>query len=72
MKLNVPNVYTLLKKFNITYHMYLLEWIITIFAKTLNPDTVCRIWDRMLFSGPAILWKCAIAILKLLEPKLKY
>ena len=28
-----------------------------------------RIWDRMLVNGTHILWKCGIAILKILAPK---
>jgi hypothetical protein len=67
--LNLPNVYKLFKLYNITCSNYLLDWILTLYAKPLNPDIVGRIWDRMLVNGTHILWKCGIAILKILAPK---
>lgn len=45
---------------------FLLDWILTLYAKTLNPDIVGRLWDRMFFGGTHILWKCGIAILRIL------
>ncbi|CAD8087236.1 unnamed protein product [Paramecium sonneborni] len=71
IKLNIPQVYKLFKKYNINCTNYLLDWILTLFAKPLNPDIVGRIWDRMFFNGTHILWKCGIAILKILYPKFK-
>lgn len=69
MKINVPHVLKTFKHFNINCDMYLLEWLLTLYAKPLNPDIVCRIWDRMLFSSTSVLWKCGIAILKLMAHK---
>ncbi|CAD8133481.1 unnamed protein product [Paramecium octaurelia] len=71
IKINIPKTYLLLKQYNIDCSNYLLEWAITLYAKTLNPDIVGRIWDRMFFSGTNVLWKTGIAILKLLSSKFK-
>ena len=71
MKLNIPKTYHYFKKYNIDCSNFLLEWIITLYAKPLNPDIVGRIWDRLFFTGTNILWKTGIAILKLLSSKFK-
>ena len=46
---------------------YLLEWIITLYAKVLTSDVTNRIWDMILLRGPEVIWRTAIGILKALE-----
>ncbi|CAD8060844.1 unnamed protein product [Paramecium sonneborni] len=71
IKINIPKTYYQLKNYNIDCSNFLLEWIITLFAKPLNPDIVGRIWDRMFFCGTNVLWKTGIALLKLLSSQFK-
>ncbi|CAK75360.1 unnamed protein product (macronuclear) [Paramecium tetraurelia] len=71
IKINIPQTYQILKQYNIDCSNFLLEWIITLYAKTLNPDIVGRIWDMMFFNGTNVLWKTGISILKLLSSKFK-
>lgn len=42
----------------------------SLFAKALNMDIVCRVWDLILLDGVQIIYKTAIAILSTLEEEL--
>jgi hypothetical protein len=51
-------------------NLYLYEWFMSLFAKALNMDIVCRVWDLILLDGIPILYKTAIVILSSLEEEL--
>ena len=51
-------------------NLYLYEWFMSLFAKALNMDIVCRVWDLILLDGMPILYKTAIVILSTLEDQL--
>jgi TBC1 domain family member 14 len=51
-------------------NLYLYEWFMSLFAKALNIDIVCRVWDLILLDGISILYKTAIVILSTLEEEL--
>ena len=49
---------------------YLVEWIFTLFAKTLPLEPTAWIWDQVLVLGDQLIFQCALGLLHLLEPKL--
>ena len=51
-------------------NLYLYEWFMSLFSKTLNVDITCRVWDLILLEGIHILYKTAIAIFKTLQDDL--
>lgn len=51
-------------------NLYLYEWFMSLFAKALNMDIVCRVWDLIFLDGMSILYKTAIVILSTLEEQL--
>jgi len=51
-------------------NLYLYEWFMSLFAKALNMDIVCRVWDLILLDGIQIMYKTAIVILSTLEEQL--
>ena len=58
---NLPVLCDHFEKEGINPKMYLFEWLLTLYSKSLNLDIVCRIWDLMFVdSGPIILYKSAI------------
>uniref|UniRef100_A0A7S2QS08 Rab-GAP TBC domain-containing protein n=1 Tax=Norrisiella sphaerica TaxID=552664 RepID=A0A7S2QS08_9EUKA len=50
--------------------LYMLEWLITLFARRLRLDTLGRVWDMYLTHGEVFVHKVAIAIVKILEKAL--
>jgi len=53
---------------NIDPLMYIVEWMVCIFARCLPFQTVLRIWDIFFCEGVKVLFKVALSILKLLFP----
>lgn len=51
--------------------LYLVEWMVCIFSRSLPFDTVLRIWDMFFCEGFKILFKVALAILKVVFPTQK-
>ena len=49
--------------------LYLIEWIFTLFAKSLPQEPVAWIWDQVLLLGDQRIFQVALGILKLLESK---
>ncbi|CAI2379821.1 unnamed protein product [Moneuplotes crassus] len=50
--------------------LYLYQWFMSLFAKALNMDITCRIWDLLLIDGVQILYKTSIALLVTLQEDL--
>ena len=66
----LPALASRLSKLEISSHLYLTPWILTLFSRSLPLSTACRIWDRVLADGEAELFRAALAILQLLQPVL--
>ncbi|PAA58994.1 hypothetical protein BOX15_Mlig007474g1, partial [Macrostomum lignano] len=54
------------------FHMrpILTDWVFTIFAKNLQYDVACRIWDMFVHDGDAFLYRASLGILRLYESQL--
>uniref|UniRef100_A0A158R5Q7 Rab-GAP TBC domain-containing protein n=1 Tax=Syphacia muris TaxID=451379 RepID=A0A158R5Q7_9BILA len=50
--------------------LYLIEWVYTLYAKSLPFDVTCRVWDMFLRDGEEFLFKTALGILRLYERQL--
>ena len=50
--------------------LYLIEWIFTLFAKSLPDEPVSWIWDHVLLLGDEHIFQSALGLLNLLESKL--
>jgi hypothetical protein len=50
--------------------LYLIEWIFTLFAKSLPAEPVSWIWDQVLLLGDEHIFQAALAVLHILESKL--
>ena len=51
--------------------MYMFDWIITIFSKTIPLDIAARIWDNFLFQGQSFIFRTALGLLKHLKAKIQ-
>jgi len=66
----VPEAGTHLEKFGVTPELYLIDWILTLYAKSLPLDVATRVWDVYLFEGDSFLFRTGIGLIKLLKKKI--
>lgn len=66
-KKHIPKIYDLFKNFGIHPSMYASQWFITIFGVNFKFDILVRIFDVFLLEGEKILYRFALAILKINE-----
>ncbi|XP_076034464.1 TBC1 domain family member 12-like isoform X2 [Oratosquilla oratoria] len=64
---NLPNLASHMKLIGVTPDLYVLDWLLTVFARPLPLDAAARIWDVYLRDGEEFLIRAAIGILKLYE-----
>uniref|UniRef100_A0A8C4QI17 TBC1 domain family, member 14 n=1 Tax=Eptatretus burgeri TaxID=7764 RepID=A0A8C4QI17_EPTBU len=64
---NLPNLFAHFKKYNLTPDIYLIDWIFTLYSKSLPLDVACRVWDVFCRDGEEFLFRTAIAILLMFE-----
>lgn len=60
-----PNIHKHLKKQKIEPILYMTEWFLCVFTRTLPWSTILRVWDMFLCEGVKILFKVALVLLKL-------
>ncbi|XP_067140902.1 uncharacterized protein [Centruroides vittatus] len=66
----LPNLYRHLTSLDIELCTVTLNWFLAIFFDCVPFETLLRIWDCFLFEGPKVLFRFALAILKLQEESL--
>ncbi|XP_032189643.1 TBC1 domain family member 14 isoform X2 [Mustela erminea] len=64
---NLPKLFAHFKKNNLTPDIYLIDWIFTLYSKSLPLDLACRVWDVFCRDGEGFLFRTALGILKLFE-----
>ncbi|CAL4141674.1 unnamed protein product [Meganyctiphanes norvegica] len=62
---NLPAVAKHLQELCVTPDMYILDWILTVFARSVPLDAAARIWDVYLRDGEEFLFRAAIGIVKM-------
>ena len=50
--------------------MYLMDWNLSLFTKTLSLEAAAHIWDIYLLEGDIFLMRLGLAILRMFQPKL--
>ncbi|XP_069756676.1 TBC1 domain family member 12 isoform X2 [Narcine bancroftii] len=64
---NLPKLFMHFMKNNLTPDIYLIDWIFTLYSKSLPLDLACRVWDVFCRDGEEFLFRTALGILKLYE-----
>lgn len=62
---NIPLLYEHFAKQKLTPDLYLVDWIYTLFSKSLPLDISTHIWDLFLRDEDEFIFRCSIAILKM-------
>ncbi|WKY15807.1 hypothetical protein Q1695_000915 [Nippostrongylus brasiliensis] len=70
MAQELPALHTHLDNLDVRPDLYLIEWIYTLFAKSLPLDITCRVWDVYLRDGDDFIFQTALGILRLYESRL--
>ncbi|KJH42099.1 TBC domain protein [Dictyocaulus viviparus] len=70
MEQELPDLHHHLDKLDVRPDLYLIEWIYTLYAKSLPLDITCRIWDVYLRDGEEFIFQTALGILRMYESQL--
>lgn len=63
----IPKIYDILKRDGIFPSIYASEWFICLFSKDLKINVLVRIFDTFLFEGFKVIYRFALAFLKMKE-----
>ncbi|KZT08539.1 RabGAP/TBC [Laetiporus sulphureus 93-53] len=66
----MPKIYFNFKQHQISPAAYLPDWLIPLFLDHLPFEACARLWDVILLEGDSFLYRAALAILAVLEPRL--
>ncbi|KAM6949387.1 TBC1 domain family member 14 [Aplochiton taeniatus] len=64
---NLPKLFAHFKNNNLTPDIYLIDWIFTLYSKSLPLDLACRVWDVFCRDGDEFLFRTALGILRQYE-----
>lgn len=64
------SVYFNFKQHQLSPAHYLPDWLIPLFLDHLDINTCAHVWDVLLLEGDAFLFRAALALLAVLEPRL--
>jgi hypothetical protein len=62
---NIPKLHKHFEKQNVKPDLYLIEWIFTLFSKSLPLDVMSRVWDVFFRDQEEFLFRTALGILNL-------
>jgi hypothetical protein len=67
---NLPKLYRHFNEQKVKPDLYLIEWIFTLFSKSLPLDVMSRVWDVFFRDKEEFLFKTALGILRMYKDQL--
>lgn len=67
---NLPKLYKHFKEQKVRADLYLIEWIFTLFSKSLPLDVMSRVWDVYFRDQEEFLFRTALGILRMYKDQL--
>uniref|UniRef100_A0A8C8DNV6 Rab-GAP TBC domain-containing protein n=1 Tax=Oryzias sinensis TaxID=183150 RepID=A0A8C8DNV6_9TELE len=64
---NLPRLFGHFQTSSLTPDLYLIDWIFTLYSKSLPLDVACRVWDVFCRDGEESLFRTGLGILRLYE-----
>ncbi|KAM6956576.1 TBC1 domain family member 12-like [Aplochiton taeniatus] len=64
---NLPRLFNHFQNNSLTPDLYLIDWIFTLYSKSLPLDVACRVWDVFCRDGEESLFRTGLGILRLYE-----
>jgi len=65
-----PRLASHLDRLAVDLSLFTFNWFLCLFVDTIPPDVYLKIWDAFLYEGPKVLFRFALAFLKLHEENL--
>ncbi|CDW57170.1 RabGAP-TBC domain containing protein, partial [Trichuris trichiura] len=62
-KLSLPNLHSHFVNLDVRPELYLIDWLYTLFARSLPLEITCRVWDLFLRDGDLYLFDTALGVL---------
>ena len=72
LRQNLPEVCDHFENEGVKPGMFLIEWFLTLYSRSLNQEVASRVWDLLFYQGPLVLYQAGIAILKILSGSLMH
>ena len=66
----LPELAAVLSQHNIDLSLISLHWFITIFSSALHIKILVRVWDLVFYHGTSVMFRVALAMLKMSEPQI--
>ncbi|KAG5650741.1 hypothetical protein H0H81_011185 [Sphagnurus paluster] len=66
----MPKIYFNFKQHQISPAAYLNDWLVPVFLNHIPFEACARVWDVLLLEGDSFLYRAALGILAVLEPRL--
>lgn len=63
----LPDLFATFESLGVTTDTYLLNWLMTLFSKSLPVDLTTRLWDNYLLNGESFMIRSALGVLKWLS-----
>lgn len=64
---NLPKLFAHFQKNSLTPDIYLIDWIFTLYSKSLPLDLACRVWDVFCRDNEEFLFRTALGLLRLYQ-----
>ncbi|XP_030641812.1 TBC1 domain family member 12 [Chanos chanos] len=64
---NLPKLFQHFQSSSLTPDLYLIDWIFTLYSKSLPLDVACRVWDVFCRDGEEALFRTGLGILRLYQ-----
>ncbi|KAM8851990.1 TBC1 domain family member 12-like [Synchiropus picturatus] len=64
---NLPRLFSHFQSNGLSPDLYLIDWIFTLYSKSLPLDVACRVWDVFCRDGEESLFRTALGVLRLFE-----
>ncbi|KAM6951571.1 LOW QUALITY PROTEIN: TBC1 domain family member 12 [Aplochiton taeniatus] len=64
---NLPRLFVHFQSSSLSPDLYLIDWIFTLYSKSLPLDVACRVWDVFCRDGEEFLFRTGLGILRLYE-----
>eukprot|EP01023_Acetabularia_acetabulum_P054664 TRINITY_DN6194_c0_g1_i3.p2 TRINITY_DN6194_c0_g1~~TRINITY_DN6194_c0_g1_i3.p2 ORF type:complete len:231 (-),score=29.31 TRINITY_DN6194_c0_g1_i3:1279-1875(-) len=70
VQLKLPKLGRHLGRMQCDMSLIATDWFLCLFITSLPSETTARVWDSFFYEGPKVLFRVALAILKIFEPDL--
>jgi len=68
---HIPKIHRHLKELGIQPDVFMIDWVLTVFSKSLPLDVASHVWDTIFLDGEYVIFQTALGILKTYSKELE-